>query len=82
MSRILIIEDNAALAQGLANNLELEGHQVRMAPDAARGLAEAGGFAPDLVVLDLMLPDQSGYRVLRELREGGDHGVDSHGAGR
>ena len=73
MSRILIIEDNAALAQGLANNLELEGHQVRMAPDAARGLAEAGGFAPDLVVLDLMLPDQSGYRVLRELREGGDH---------
>lgn len=73
MSRILVIEDNAPLAQGLANNLELEGHTVRCAPDAARGLAEAAGFAPDLIVLDLMLPDQSGYRVLRDLREGGDH---------
>jgi DNA-binding response OmpR family regulator len=71
MSRILIIEDNAALAQGVAQNLELEGHTVRWAPDAARGLAETNGFDPDLVVLDLMLPDQSGYRVLRDLREAG-----------
>ena len=72
MSRILIIEDNATLAQGLANNLELEGHTVRVAPDAAQGLREAASFSPDLVVLDLMLPDQSGYRVLRELRDGGN----------
>ena len=72
MSRILIIEDNATLAQGLANNLELEGHTVHIAPDAARGLREAASYSPDLIVLDLMLPDQSGYRVLRELRDGGN----------
>jgi len=72
MSRILIIEDNATLAQGLANNLELEGHTVNIAPDAARGLGEAASYSPDLIVLDLMLPDQSGYRVLRELRDGGN----------
>ena len=72
MSRILIIEDNALLAQGLANNLELEGHTVHCAPDAAQGLREAASLAPDLIVLDLMLPDQSGYRVLRELRDGGN----------
>ena len=72
MSRILIIEDNATLAQGLANNLELEGHTVHIAPDAAQGLREAASFSPDLIVLDLMLPDQSGYRVLRELRDGGN----------
>jgi DNA-binding response OmpR family regulator len=73
MSRILVIEDNATLAQGLANNLELEGHTVHIAPDAAQGLREAASFSPDLIVLDLMLPDQSGYRVLRELRDGGNH---------
>jgi Response regulators consisting of a CheY-like receiver domain and a winged-helix DNA-binding domain len=72
MSRILIIEDNATLAQGLANNLELEGHTVHIAPDAAQGLGEAASYSPDLIVLDLMLPDQSGYRVLRELRDGGN----------
>jgi DNA-binding response OmpR family regulator len=72
MSRILVVEDNTAMAQGLANNLEVEGHTVRWRPDAERGLAEASSFSPDLIILDLMLPDQSGYRVLRELRESGD----------
>jgi DNA-binding response OmpR family regulator len=68
MSRILIIEDNLALAQGLQNNLEVDGHAVAVAADGAAGLEALAGH-PDLVVLDLMLPDQSGFRVLRELRE-------------
>lgn len=71
MSHILIIEDNPTLAQGLQNNLELEGHSVRVAHDGAQGLKAAREATPHLVILDLMLPDQSGFRVLRELREGG-----------
>lgn len=71
MSQILIIEDNPTLAQGLQNNLEVEGHSVRVALDGATGLEAAREAAPQLVILDLMLPDQSGFRVLREMREGG-----------
>lgn len=71
MSHILIIEDNPTLAQGLQNNLEVEGHSVRVAHDGASGLQAAREATPQLVILDLMLPDQSGFRVLRELREAG-----------
>jgi len=44
---------------------------VRVARDGAEGLSAARSETPQLVILDLMLPDQSGFRVLRELREGG-----------
>jgi DNA-binding response OmpR family regulator len=68
--RILIIEDNTDLAYGLRNNLEIEGYEVEVAPDGRSGLAEIGRAAPDLVILDLMLPEMDGFRVLRALREG------------
>jgi two-component system alkaline phosphatase synthesis response regulator PhoP len=71
VSRILVVEDNADLAFGLRNNLEIEGHDVEVAPDGASGLLRAKGTAPDLVVLDLMLPKMDGLRVLRSLRESG-----------
>jgi two-component system alkaline phosphatase synthesis response regulator PhoP len=70
--RVLIIEDNEKLASGLRNNLEYEGYTALIAPDGASGLATARECRPDLIILDLMLPDVDGYRVLRELREGGD----------
>jgi DNA-binding response OmpR family regulator len=71
MTRVLIVEDNADLALGLRNNLEIEGYDVRIAADGPDGLAafRAGGI--DLVVLDLMLPGQDGYRVLHEIRAAG-----------
>jgi len=71
VSRILIIEDNPRLAEGLVQNLEIEGHRVTTAIDATRGLALAQAEAPDLIILDLMLPDRPGLMVLRELRESG-----------
>jgi len=71
MSRVLVIEDNADLAFGLRNNLEIEGHLVEVAADGTRGLARARQTRPDLVVLDLMLPGMDGIRVLRALREEG-----------
>jgi two-component system, OmpR family, alkaline phosphatase synthesis response regulator PhoP len=66
-----VIEDNTALALGLRNNLEYEGYEAVVAHDAAGGLAAARAHAPDLIILDLMLPDADGFRVLRELRTAG-----------
>src|SRR5437870_12376950 len=72
--RILVIEDNPDLAYGLRNNLEIEGYEVEVAKDGARGLTRAKTSKPDLIVLDLMLPGMDGFRVLRALREDG-HGM-------
>jgi two-component system alkaline phosphatase synthesis response regulator PhoP len=71
MTRVLVVEDNEALAFGLRNNLEIEGYAVDVAADGPSGLAAARGGRPDLVVLDLMLPGMDGYRVLRQLRDDG-----------
>ena len=71
MSRILVVEDNANLAYGLSTSLELEGHRVTLARDGAAGLRAARAQPPDLVILDLMLPEMDGYRVLKALREEG-----------
>jgi len=71
MSRILVVEDNANLAYGLTASLELEGHTVAVARDGAEGLKAARETGPDLVILDLMLPELDGYRVLKALRDEG-----------
>lgn len=71
MPRVLVIEDNADLAYGLQNNLEIEGYEVRVAEDGETGLKRARAWGPDLIILDLMLPDLDGYRVLQHLRKEG-----------
>lgn len=70
-ARILIVEDNPDLAYGLQNNLEIEGYDVEVAPDGKRALAAVDSSPPDVVILDLMLPELDGYGVLRELRKDG-----------
>ena len=71
MSRILLIEDNHDLAFGLRNNLEIEGYEVDTAEDGMDGLKTFAKMNPDLVILDLMLPEMDGFRVLRSLRQDG-----------
>ena len=71
MKRILVVEDNSDLADGLRRNLEHEGHAVDLAATAATALDAAMRDAPDLVVLDLGLPDRDGYHVLEQLRARG-----------
>ena len=71
MSRILLIEDNRDLAFGLRNNLEIEGYEVAQAEDGRTGLRVFAESRPDLVILDLMLPELDGFRVLRALRREG-----------
>jgi two-component system alkaline phosphatase synthesis response regulator PhoP len=71
MWRILIIEDNRDLCFGLRNNLEIEGYSVDTAEGGGTGLQMFLLANPDLVILDLMLPELDGFRVLRTLREQG-----------
>ncbi|HXL52769.1 MAG TPA: response regulator transcription factor [Gemmatimonadales bacterium] len=71
MTRILVVEDNADLAFGLRNNLEIEGYDVLVVEDGTKGLARARDAGADLIILDLMLPGLDGYRVLRALRDEG-----------
>src|SRR5690242_9334311 len=66
--RILIVEDHRDLAQGLANNLEIEGYAVDVVHDGAEGLERARRSDPSLIILDLALPGLDGYRVLSTLR--------------
>jgi DNA-binding response OmpR family regulator len=68
MTRILIVEDEPALAALLQDNLVLEGYEVTLAADGAAGLQLALQTQPDLVLLDVMLPKKSGLDVCRELR--------------
>lgn len=73
MSRILVIEDDAALLRGLRDNLEAESHEVLTAADGAEGWRLSHDGEPDLIVLDLMLPKLSGYEICRKLRSEGDN---------
>jgi two-component system alkaline phosphatase synthesis response regulator PhoP len=72
MYSLLLIEDNTDLALGLSMILEFEGHEVTRAEDGAKGLRLARETDPDLIILDLMLPEKNGYEVLQELRADGD----------
>ena len=72
MRRILVVEDNPDLAFGLRNNLEIEGYEVSVAHDGTAALALAEEVKPDLIILDLGIPDPDGFRVLRTIRDRGD----------
>ena len=63
MSRILVIDDDQAIAELVKINLELLGHVVTTANDGIKGLALSQQQRPDLVVLDVMMPDLDGYTV-------------------
>ena len=66
--RILVIEDELHIAEGLKLNLSLQGYEVRIALDGIIGLQEWKSWHPDLIVLDLMLPVIDGVSVLRNVR--------------
>ncbi|MBZ5610946.1 MAG: response regulator transcription factor [Acidobacteriia bacterium] len=73
MSRILVVEDEQHLADGLRFNLEAEGYQVRLVDtgEAALELLRIDPSAFDVVVLDVMLPGKDGFTVMSEMRERG-----------
>jgi DNA-binding response OmpR family regulator len=73
MPRILIVDDEPSIVRGLQDNLRFEGYETLTATSGQEGLARALGEAPDLVLLDVMMPTVSGWDVCRQLRQ---HGVD------
>jgi DNA-binding response OmpR family regulator len=73
MTRILVVEDEKHLAEGLRFNLEAEGYQVDVADtgEAALDAFQTGSPGFDLVILDVMLPGKDGFEVISELRRAG-----------
>jgi DNA-binding response OmpR family regulator len=65
---VLVVEDDLAIVKGLETNLRFEGFEVLTAADGERGLELAVDKAPDLVLLDVMMPEMNGFELLRELR--------------
>jgi two-component system, OmpR family, phosphate regulon response regulator PhoB len=68
MTRILVVEDESAIAELVAINLRHAGYEVTIAPEAAAALASVDKVLPDLVLLDWMLPGQSGLALARSWR--------------
>jgi PAS domain S-box-containing protein len=66
--RVLVVDDNADSADMLATLLRIEGHQVEIAYDGASAIAAIAQHAPELVLLDLGMPDPDGYEVCRGIR--------------
>ena len=67
---ILVVDDEPRLLSFLRSELKASGYQVSVANDGKSGLRAAGARGPDLVILDVMLPDMDGFEVCRRLREG------------
>jgi DNA-binding response OmpR family regulator len=69
--RVLLVEDEPALARGLSDTLRVQGFEVHIAGDGRRGLDMATSLRPDLILLDIMLPKINGFEVCRTLRSQG-----------
>jgi len=71
-ARILLIEDDEGLCDVVARNLQVRGHEVRLAIDVQSALAQLHAYTFDLIFLDINLPDQTGWDVLRIAQSEGD----------
>jgi PAS domain S-box-containing protein len=67
--RVLVADDNRDSAETLAMLLRVDGHEVMIAHDGPAALAAFGGFAPDIVLLDIGMPGTNGYEVARQIRQ-------------
>lgn len=72
-TKVLIVEDDESICLGLKMNLEAEGFSVQTELDGEKGLRHATENQVDLIILDVMLPRENGFEVLRRLRESGNH---------
>lgn len=66
--KILVVDDEPDILEILQYNLEKEGYTVRVAGNGKKGVEEAKSFLPDLILLDIMMPDQDGVETCRQIR--------------
>jgi CheY-like chemotaxis protein len=66
--RILVVDDNVDVTETMTMLLEVVGHHTAFAHNGAEAIARAADYLPDVVILDIGLPDQNGYEVARQLR--------------
>ena len=66
--RVLVVEDDLSILTGVSMNLRFEGYEVLQAQDGRTGLQKALDERPHLILLDVMLPDMSGYEIVERLR--------------
>jgi len=74
-TRILVVEDDPGIARLLNDNLTIDGFDVRLARTGHDALCECQSFAPDLVLLDVKLPDADGFALSQLLRRGGQRPI-------
>jgi CheY-like chemotaxis protein len=70
--RLLVVDDNKDAANSLAALLRLQGHEVRVAHDGSSGLEIAKAYRPEMIFLDIGMPEMDGYEVARRLRNDQD----------
>lgn len=73
LRKILIVEDDPGIQMSLQDEFESEGYQVFIANDGAKGLSMTKEKKPDLIILDIMLPELDGYEVCKRLRKKGNN---------
>ena len=71
METVLIIEDDSTMLRGLTDNFEFAGYKLVTATDGEAGLNAALNSRPDLIILDIMLPEINGYEICRLIRKEG-----------
>lgn len=69
MAKILVIDDSPALLELYEFTLSSEGHKVETAKDGVEGLKKVEKFKPDLVLLDILMPNKDGFETLAEIRK-------------
>jgi DNA-binding response OmpR family regulator len=69
LPKLLIIDDDAHLRESLAEVLELDGFECHQAGAAKEGIAAAQKIEPEVVIMDIQLPDSSGFQICQELRK-------------
>ena len=69
LPKLLIIDDDAHLRESLAEVLELDGFECHQAGAAKEGIAAAAKLTPEIVIMDIQLPDSSGFQICQELRK-------------
>jgi excisionase family DNA binding protein len=72
---VLVVDDDAGVREVVRINLEMEGYTVREAANAEEGLSAVEDDAPDLILLDVMMPEVDGWEMLRRVQE--RHGIGS-----